>query len=105
MKRKQSFRALCVALIGVFFATLVLAQRDAKVAPNEVIVKFRKGTDPATIKEILAKEDIDKVKDVGANGAKLVHSRTKDTQTLIRDLKANSAVEYVEPNAIRHTTG
>jgi thermitase len=97
------FRALCVSLICVFFAMLVLAQKDAKVAPNEVIVKFRKGTDPATIKEILSKEDIDHVQDVGGDGAMLVHSRTKDTQTLLRDLKPNSAVEYVEPNAIRHT--
>jgi len=74
------------------------------VAPNEVIVKFRKGTDQATIKEILSKEDIDKVKEIGRSGAMLLHSRTKDVQTLIRDLKTNPAVEYVEPNAIRRTT-
>jgi hypothetical protein len=90
-------------LISVFFFMLAAAQKDAKAAPNEVIVKFRKGTDQATIKEILAKEDIDKVKEVG-DGAMLLHSRTKDVQTLIRDLKANSAVEYAEPNAVRHTT-
>jgi len=82
---------------------LLQADKVAKVAPNEVIVKFRKGTDQATIKEILAKEDIDKSREIGGNGAMLLHSRTKDVQTLIKDLKANSAVEYVEPNAIRHT--
>ncbi|HVP47611.1 MAG TPA: hypothetical protein VMT32_13540 [Bryobacteraceae bacterium] len=97
------FRTLCVVLISVFFFMLAAAQKDAKVAPNEVIVKFRKGTDQATIKEILSKEDIDKSREVGGNGAMLLHSRTKDVQTLIKDLKANSAVEYVEPNAIRHT--
>lgn len=73
--------------------------RGREVAPNEVIVKFR-GAAPQMMGQAAMGENADETEHVGRIQAVRLHSRSKDVETLIRELSARSDVEYVEPNYV-----
>jgi uncharacterized repeat protein (TIGR01451 family) len=76
--------------------------KGKKVAAGEVLVKFRpSATKPGMAQaELIA--DADRVRKVGGTGAKLIHSRSKDTATLVQELSARGDVVYAEPNYVVH---
>ncbi|MDD1668197.1 MAG: S8 family serine peptidase, partial [Methanomicrobiales archaeon] len=70
-----------------------------EVAAGEVLVKFR-GTPDQVIGQAVTAENADETEYVGSTQAVRFHSRTKNVETLIRELEARPDVEYVEPNYI-----
>ncbi len=95
---------LCTLLAIFIFAAPLVAQQTAAAQPNEVLVKFRATANTASVLSVASQEDISESRPVGGAGAVRLHSRSKDSATLIQHLKANPDVEYVEPNYILHTT-
>ncbi len=95
---------LCALLLIFIFAAPLVAQQTAAAQPNEVLVKFRATANTASVLSVASQEDISESRPVGGAGAVRLHSRSKDSATLIQHLKANPDVEYVEPNYILHTT-
>jgi subtilisin family serine protease len=71
-------------------------------AANRVIVKFRDGKGriaPATLTQNL---DIDADTDLGATGARLMHSRSRTTAALIAELSQRDDVVYAEPDYLAY---
>ncbi|MCL5746484.1 MAG: S8 family serine peptidase [Acidobacteria bacterium] len=80
------------------------AQITPPAAPNRVLVKFRTGA-AAQIPQVERDEDIAEARPVGSTGALLMQSRSKDTQTLVRNLRNRPEVEYAEPDYIVSAIG
>ncbi len=76
---------------------------NKEVVANEVIVKLRTPSSQAQAK-VEQNEDADSRQAVGGTGAVLLHSRSKNVATLIRELSARSDVTYAEPNFVVHTS-
>lgn len=76
--------------------------KGKKVVAGEVLVKFRPSATKSGIAQAELAADADQVKKIGSTGAKLIHSRSKDTATLVRELSARGDVIYAEPNYIVH---
>ncbi|WHY73170.1 S8 family peptidase [Fictibacillus enclensis] len=68
----------------------------AEVAPNEIIVKFKKGVSSAKTKAIYAKSDAQLVEK--ENGFQVVKVKDGDVKGAIKEYKNNANVEYAEPN-------
>lgn len=74
--------------------------RGRKVAPGEVLVKFRKGATPQGIAQARQSADAVMDKGIGGSGFRLIRSRSKDTATLLQELSERDDVLYVEPNYV-----
>lgn len=97
-------------LAALFLAFPLWGQRQTElfqgneVCAHEVLVKFRAGTNVATIRAAQADHDVDEARGVGGAGTLLFHSRSKGAAALVGDLYLHPDVEYAEPNYIVHTT-
>jgi subtilisin family serine protease len=65
------------------------------VGAGQVLIKLRGHAQPG---QIAQEADADRDEPVGGVGARLLHSRSHDTATLIAKLSRRPDVEYVEPN-------
>jgi len=65
------------------------------VGAGQVLVKLRAHAQPG---QVAQEADADRDEPVGGVGARLMHSRSHDTATLIAKLARHPDVEYVEPN-------
>jgi thermitase len=65
------------------------------VGSGQVLIKLRGHAQPG---QIAQEADADRDESVGGVGARLLHSRSHDTATLIAKLSRRPDVEYVEPN-------
>jgi subtilisin family serine protease len=74
-----------------------------QVVANEALVKFLDSASPLSIAQVEQDEDVDSDKGVGGIGVRLLHSRSKDTATLIGELSARFDVAYAETNDILTT--
>jgi subtilisin family serine protease/PKD repeat protein len=74
--------------------------KGREVVAGEVLVKFRKSATQKGVDEARGKADADVDRRVGGAGLRLFRSRSKDTATLIEELRAHADVEYVEPNYV-----
>jgi serine protease len=113
----NKLRDLVVAIVSVgaiFLAIHITAAGDGKrktsefingreVVAGEVIVKFHERVLPGSIDKAKKNSEVDSDKHVGGKGARLLHSRSKNTATLIAELSTNPDVIYVEPNYIIRT--
>jgi subtilisin family serine protease len=98
-----------VCLANVAAALVMVAPSGAQIATElfqgnevkagEVLVKFRT-EQPSTLAAIRSAHDIDKIKGLGGIRTRVLHSRSKSTATLVRELSQRPDVEYVEPNYI-----
>ncbi|MGB8510168.1 MAG: S8 family serine peptidase [Pyrinomonadaceae bacterium] len=77
-----------------------------EAAAGRVIVKFRDGKNTASrVREVEAATDADSDMEVGGAGARLIHSRSKDAATLVKELSARADVEYAEPDYLAYGGG
>ncbi len=90
--------------IAALFAVPAAAQMPAPAAPNRVLVKFRAGAQ-AQIPQVERDEDIAETRPVGGTGVLLMQSRSRDTLTLVRNLRSRPEVEYAEPDYIVNAIG
>lgn len=96
-----------VLLPLVFLVLPVFAQRVTEfhqgheVAASQVLVKF-KTQDMPTRLNVQWLEDVDRADAINGDGIVRMHSRSKNTATLISDLTRNSEVVYAEPDYIVH---
>jgi subtilisin family serine protease len=67
------------------------------VAARQVIVKFR---ERPKLEEIAVEADADRDEEVGGAGARLIHSRSHDTATLVERFSRRPDVEYAEPDFV-----
>jgi subtilisin family serine protease len=74
--------------------------KGKKVAPGQVLVRFRKEATPQGIAQARRDADADMDKSIGGAGFRLLRSRSKDTATLINELSLRDDVLYVEPNYV-----
>ena len=74
--------------------------KGKEVVAGEVLVKFRKSASQQGIEEARGKADTELDKKVGGTGLRLFRSRSKDTATLIEELRQRADVQYVEPNYV-----
>ena len=74
--------------------------RGRAVAAREVLVKFAKSAPPENVAEAKAVADVDLDRKVGGAGVRLLRSRSKDAESLVRELSARPDVVYAEPNHI-----
>ena len=110
MSRERTFGIAAGLMIVAFLFVGCAAARPAgtefykgrEVAPNEVLVKFRGTTAPQVIGQAVTGENVDETEYVGSAQAVRLHSRSKNVDTLIRELSARSDVEYAEPNYVIH---
>ncbi len=99
-------KSVCLSL--VIFALPASAQRKTEfvdgneVVANEVLVKTRISANAPAFNQALHAHQIDNVQDVGVNGWRLLHSRGSSAEALLNALRANPAVELVEPNYVVH---
>ncbi len=77
--------------------------RGREVAAGQVLVKF-KHSEQATITQAQWNEDVDTAQTVNREGLIRMHSRSKDTASMLRDLALRNDVLYAEPDYIVHTT-
>lgn len=112
--RRNRFRGLVLGLaLGVMLVAFLLVgcaaarpqgieiYKGREAAPNEVIVKFR-GEAPQALSLAVAGANADETEPLGSTRAVRLHSRSKNVDTLIRELSARGDLEYVEPNYIVH---
>src|SRR5262249_32653213 len=110
-KFNQNLRTLII-LMGFFVAALLAASpastrvpgrsntqklevfQGRQVVANEALVKFLDSASKVSIAQVVQDEDIDSDKEVGGMGVRLLHSRSKDTATLIGELSARFDVAY-----------
>jgi subtilisin family serine protease/PKD repeat protein len=74
--------------------------RGREVASRQVLVKFSKSALPGDVERAKAAADVEFVRGVGGQGVRLLRSRSKDAETLVRELSAHPGVLYAEPNYI-----
>ncbi len=67
---------------------------------GEVIVKLRDGATDFNVADCERDADADHDEEIGGRGARLIHSRSKNAATLVRELSARGDVLYAEPNYI-----
>ena len=70
-----------------------------EVVASEVLVKFRT---PSAREQARASEDADEIEEIGSTGVVRMHSASRNTAALLRELAARDDVEYAEPNFIVH---
>jgi len=70
------------------------------VARGEIIVKFRDSVSTQSRAVATQSADIDLAEAVGRNGAVRIHSRGRDTATLLQDYAGRADVLYAQPNHI-----
>src|SRR5262245_25696619 len=77
--------------------------KDKDSVAGEVIVKLKSGASEIDVKQLEQDTDSDVNAELSRTGngvIRRIHSRSKTTDELITKLKANSKVEYAEPNYI-----
>ena len=99
-----------LALLVFFLLALpAFAQRRTEsiqgreVAAGQVLVKF-KTTDQLVISQTQWTQDVDTAETVNSDGLIRMHSRSKDTASMLRNLSLRADVLYAEPDYIVHTT-
>jgi subtilisin family serine protease len=70
-----------------------------EVVAGQVLVKFREDA-AGSLAQVEREADIATEKRVGRAGARLLHSRSKNTAALVRELSARADVVYAEPNYV-----
>lgn len=79
--------------------------RQQPHAPNEVLVKFKPGTDAETIERIRAALKLETLRTFSSPNLFLMRINDGSAvKTVIEELKAYEAVEYAEPNYVVKTT-
>ena len=73
-----------------------------EVSSQEVLVKFRTGVGLQVLADVEQEHDADGDEELGGTGVRLIHSRSKGTAALVRELSARPDVEYAEPNYVVH---
>lgn len=101
-------RLALVALLLAILAGPAFAQQRQPIAyelssgrpvvAREVIVKFRPNARTTARAEVEHAEDVDATAAIGDGRLLLFRSRTRNTDTLIRNLARRADVQYVEPN-------
>jgi len=71
---------------------------------GEVLVKFRNSATQESLDQVWQAADADVIERVGGAGVYLIHSRSKDTATLVKELSARPDILYAEPNYIFYPT-
>lgn len=71
-----------------------------EVVAGQVLVKFSGSARPQDIEHAKGVADIVQERKVGGKGVRLLQSRSKDAETLVRELSARQDVIYAEPNYI-----
>jgi subtilisin family serine protease len=105
--------AVAFSAFAVFAATHAGAQSPAgrgrqktelfkgrEVAAGQVLVKFSESALPHDVESARAVADVEHEKRVGGKGVRLLRSRSKDAETLVRELSARPGVLYAQPNYI-----
>ncbi len=75
---------------------------NQKVMPGQVLIKYRNRATPESVAQLAQNADADSDEEVGSAGVHLIHSRSKNVATLVRELSARADVAYAEPNYIIH---
>ena len=113
LKHGLTHPGLVLAASLLFFVTPALAQTHSsnsffqgkEVVANEVLVKFHQAATPKNITRAQQVENADVDEIVGGGDIHLLHSRSKNVATLIKELSARSdTVVYAEPNYVVHKT-
>jgi subtilisin family serine protease len=96
--------ALALLTVPVLAQKKIEFHNGKEVADHEVIVRLR-NVDNASKANISLNVDADNVRQLGSQSAlQVIHSRSKNTTTLINELSKRSDVLYVEPNYIIHAS-
>ena len=74
--------------------------KGKEVVAGEVLVKFRESATRRGIDEAKSRADAGQDKMVGGAGLRLFRSRSKDTATLVEELRSRPDVLYAEPNYV-----
>ena len=79
--------------------------RQQAYAPDEVLVKFKTGTDDETVERIRAALNLETIRKFSSPNLFLMKITDSSTvETVIKDLKAYEAVSYAEPNYVVKAT-
>ncbi|HEY9285045.1 MAG TPA: S8 family peptidase [Pyrinomonadaceae bacterium] len=70
------------------------------VVAGQVLVKFSNTAGPQDVERAKGAADVESERKVGGKGVRLLQSRSKDAETLVRELSARNDVVYAEPNYI-----
>jgi subtilisin family serine protease len=92
---------LVLLVLPVFAQRATEYHQGHEVAAGQVLVKF-KTKDLPTRLEAQWLEDVDRADAINSDGIVRMHSRSKDTDTLINDLTRRPDVVYAEPDYIVH---
>lgn len=114
-------RAVFGLLVAVFFwsaAPDINSQNSTElvdgvqVVKNEILIRFNyaarlsglalTNAEQASIAQITSAQNIDEASPVGGAHTYRLHSRSLDTNTLLKHISARKDVEYVEPNFVYH---
>jgi uncharacterized repeat protein (TIGR01451 family) len=100
---KGQVQLLLIAGVMLQLSTLLGQEiemvQGREAASRQVLVKFNPGFE-ARLAQATAQQDIDHTRPVGRNGVVLLHSRTRDTNRLLQELRQRGDVQYAEPNYI-----
>ena len=94
-----------VVLVGTILLTSPLFGQGIEIfqgreaARSQVLVKFTPGSE-GRLAEAVAAHDVDRTRRVGRDGFVLLHSRTRDVNRLIQELRQRAYVQYVEPDYV-----
>jgi subtilisin family serine protease len=78
--------------------------KGREVVPGQVLVKFSASARPEEIERAKGGADVEQERRVGAGGARLLQSRSKNVEALVRELSARRDVVYAEPNYVIRAT-
>ncbi|HEV2863613.1 MAG TPA: S8 family peptidase [Pyrinomonadaceae bacterium] len=78
--------------------------KSREVVAGQVLVRFRESADAQEVERAKRAADVEHERKVGGRGARLLQSRTKDAETLVRELSARPDVLYAEPNYVIRAT-
>jgi len=78
--------------------------KKREVVAGQVLVRFRESADAREVERAKVSADVEHERKVGGGGARLLQSRSKDAETLVRELSARADVLYAEPNYVIRAT-
>ncbi|HEX8188856.1 MAG TPA: S8 family serine peptidase [Pyrinomonadaceae bacterium] len=78
--------------------------KGREVVAGQVLVKFAKSAPPVDVERAKAAADVELDKRVGGGGVRLLQSRSRDAEALVRELSARPDVVYAEPNYVIRVT-
>jgi len=76
-----------------------------QAAAGQVLVKFRSSGTEASRAQLVRALDLDLNVELGGAGVRLLHSSSKDTKTLLKELSGRADVIYAEPDYLAYGAG